>query len=35
MRAKARSCAPGMKDARVIALRKRLDIAGDKDNPRL
>ena len=24
---------PGMKDARVIALRKRLDIAGDKDNP--
>ncbi len=23
----------GMKDARVIALRKRLDIAGDKDNP--
>ena len=23
---------PGMKDARVIALRKRLDIAGDKDN---
>jgi murein L,D-transpeptidase YcbB/YkuD len=25
---------PGMKDARVIALRKRLDIAGDKNNPR-
>jgi murein L,D-transpeptidase YcbB/YkuD len=24
---------PGMKDARVLALRKRLDIAGDKDNP--
>ena len=24
---------PGMKDARVAALRKRLDIAGDKDNP--
>jgi murein L,D-transpeptidase YcbB/YkuD len=24
---------PGMKDARVIALRKRLDIAGDKNNP--
>ena len=24
---------PGMKDARVIALRKRLNIAGDKDNP--
>ena len=24
---------PGMKDARVIALRKRLDILGDKDNP--
>jgi len=24
---------PGMKDARVVALRKRLDIAGDKDNP--
>ena len=24
---------PGMKDARVIALRKRLDIAGDKDSP--
>ena len=23
---------PGMKDARVIALRKRLDIAGDKEN---
>ena len=23
---------PGMKDARVITLRKRLDIAGDKDN---
>jgi L,D-transpeptidase YcbB len=23
---------PGMKDARVVALRKRLDIAGDKDN---
>ncbi|HXZ22140.1 MAG TPA: L,D-transpeptidase family protein [Pseudolabrys sp.] len=24
---------PGLKDARVVALRKRLDIAGDKDNP--
>jgi len=24
---------PGMKDPRVIALRKRLDIAGDKDSP--
>jgi murein L,D-transpeptidase YcbB/YkuD len=24
---------PGMKDARVVALRKRLDIPGDKDNP--
>jgi L,D-transpeptidase YcbB len=24
---------PGMKDARVTALRKRLDIAGDKENP--
>ena len=24
---------PGMKDERVVALRKRLDIAGDKDNP--
>jgi murein L,D-transpeptidase YcbB/YkuD len=24
---------PGMKDARVVLLRKRLDIAGDKDNP--
>ena len=24
---------PGMKDARVLALRKRLDVAGDKDNP--
>jgi murein L,D-transpeptidase YcbB/YkuD len=24
---------PGMNDARVIALRKRLDVAGDKDNP--
>jgi murein L,D-transpeptidase YcbB/YkuD len=24
---------PGMKDARVVALRKRLDIAGDKENP--
>ena len=24
---------PGMKDARVVALRKRLDIAGDKDSP--
>ena len=24
---------PGMKDSRVVALRKRLDIAGDKDNP--
>jgi len=24
---------PGMKDTRVVALRKRLDIAGDKDNP--
>ena len=24
---------PGMKDARVIAVRKRLDIAGDKNNP--
>jgi murein L,D-transpeptidase YcbB/YkuD len=24
---------PGMKDARVIALRKRLNIAGDKDSP--
>ena len=24
---------PGMKDARVISLRKRLDIAGDKNNP--
>jgi L,D-transpeptidase YcbB len=24
---------PGMKDARVVSLRKRLDIAGDKDNP--
>jgi murein L,D-transpeptidase YcbB/YkuD len=24
---------PGMKDARVIAVRKRLDVAGDKDNP--
>ena len=23
---------PGMKDARVAALRKRLDVAGDKDN---
>src|SRR5690242_7087126 len=23
----------GMKDARVVAVRKRLDIAGDKDNP--
>jgi murein L,D-transpeptidase YcbB/YkuD len=24
---------PGMKDARVVMLRKRLDVAGDKDNP--
>ena len=24
---------PGMKDSRVVALRKRLDIPGDKDNP--
>src|SRR5262245_40918372 len=24
---------PGMKDARVVAVRKRLDIPGDKDNP--
>jgi L,D-transpeptidase YcbB len=24
---------PGMRDARVVALRKRLDIAGDKENP--
>src|SRR5215831_15454505 len=24
---------PGMKDARVVVLRKRLDIAGDKENP--
>jgi len=24
---------PGMKDQRVIALRKRLNVAGDKDNP--
>jgi murein L,D-transpeptidase YcbB/YkuD len=24
---------PGMKDARVIALRKRLDVKGDKDSP--
>ena len=24
---------PGMKDPRVIALRKRLDVAGNKDNP--
>ena len=24
---------PGMKDARVVALRKRLGVAGDKDNP--
>ena len=24
---------PGMKDPRVIALRKRLDVAGDKNNP--
>jgi murein L,D-transpeptidase YcbB/YkuD len=24
---------PGMKDSRVVALRKRLDIAGDKENP--
>ena len=24
---------PGMKDARVIALRKRLNVAGDKENP--
>ena len=24
---------PGMKDARVSALRKRLDVAGDKENP--
>ena len=24
---------PGMKDARVVALRKRLDVTGDKDNP--
>jgi L,D-transpeptidase YcbB len=24
---------PGMKDPRVVALRKRLDIAGDKDDP--
>jgi len=24
---------PGMKDARVVALRKRLDIKGDKENP--
>jgi murein L,D-transpeptidase YcbB/YkuD len=24
---------PGMKDARVVILRKRLDIAGDKDSP--
>jgi len=24
---------PGVKDARVVALRKRLDIAGDKENP--
>ncbi|MGC1697093.1 MAG: L,D-transpeptidase family protein [Pseudolabrys sp.] len=24
---------PGMKDARVVALRKRLDVAGDKENP--
>jgi len=25
---------PGIKDARVVALRKRLNIAGDKDSPR-
>jgi murein L,D-transpeptidase YcbB/YkuD len=25
---------PGMKDSRVVALRKRLNIAGDKDDPR-
>jgi len=24
---------PGMKDARVVALRKRLDVTGDKDSP--
>jgi murein L,D-transpeptidase YcbB/YkuD len=24
---------PGMKDARVVALRKRLDVTGDKENP--
>jgi murein L,D-transpeptidase YcbB/YkuD len=24
---------PGMKDARVVSLRKRLNVAGDKDNP--
>jgi murein L,D-transpeptidase YcbB/YkuD len=24
---------PGMKDVRVVALRKRLDVGGDKDNP--
>jgi murein L,D-transpeptidase YcbB/YkuD len=24
---------PGMKDARVVALRKRLDVKGDKENP--
>ena len=24
---------PGMKDARVVSLRKRLDVAGDKENP--
>jgi murein L,D-transpeptidase YcbB/YkuD len=24
---------PGMKDARVVAVRKRLDVVGDKDNP--
>ena len=30
---KARILRPGMKDPRVVALRKRLNIAGDKNNP--
>ena len=32
-RARRQDPAPGMKDPRVVAVRKRLDIAGDKDNP--
>ena len=30
---KAESCAPGIEDPRVVSLRQRLNIAGDKDNP--